>query len=341
LSLEKLISKVTIKGNREGAILIGKYVACDGADVERPISIISHAHGDHVKQFESALSFCSAVLLTKETKDLLVASRGDYLLKRRNLIELAFEEVYEHNGNSITLYPATHMLGSCQVLLVNGDGDRIVYTGDFNYPNTPVLKTDVLVMEATYGTPDATRTTDQDALARQFVSIVRKEIQKQKRVFVLAHPGKIQYLMNRLRSANVNVPFLAHKKDVQWAEVYRKHGLDVGTVCETRTPKALHIQKSKDPYVSFHRFGSVIPEADKHVRIRVSRFRAVEEIYQPSENYYVIALSDHADFRGLLEYVEKSKAKLVITDASRCDRASELAEQIKSKLEVEAIALPP
>jgi hypothetical protein len=75
----------------EGAVLIGKYIACDGFDPGRPISIISHAHGDHTRQFESALSMCQAVIVTKETKDLLVAERGDWLLRRRNLRSLVLK----------------------------------------------------------------------------------------------------------------------------------------------------------------------------------------------------------------------------------------------------------
>jgi putative mRNA 3-end processing factor len=67
---------------------------------------------------------------------------------------------------------------------------------------------------------------------------------------------------------------------------------------------------------------------------------AKEDFYKLQPNYYVIALSDHADFNGLLEYVRKSEAQLVITDSSRCPKAYTLAREIKNRLGIEALALP-
>jgi putative mRNA 3-end processing factor len=339
LTLERLHKKASI--NNDGAVLIGKYVACDGIDFERRISIFSHAHGDHIGQFETALSICSSVFVTEETKDLLVALRGDYILKRANLIALPFGAVHDYKGNKITLYPVTHMLGACQVLLVNDDNDRIVYTGDFAYPSTEVLKADALVIEATYGKPGQVRFEDQSTLIQRIISIAKEGIEEKKTVRVISHTGKIQCLMNRLTTANIDVPFLADAKDVRLANVYQNHGLKVGEVHDDRTAEAREIRKSGQPYISFHRFGgSALPRTDNSVTIRASGFGATAEAYQPSKDYYVIAMSDHADFNGLIEYVKKSEAKFVITDWSRCDMAGELASYIRSELGVEALALP-
>ena len=340
MSLDKLKSKVSIEGRSQGAILIGKHIACDGAQVGRPVSIISHAHGDHTGQFESALSLCSSVLMTKETKSLLVADRGEYLNLRRNLIVLAFGEAYTYNDSKITLYPTSHILGSCQASIVNGDGDRIVYTGDFNYPSTPVLETDVLVMEATYGHPTSVRDKDQESLIAEFTRIAKSSVEKRKSVSVIAHPGKIQFLMSKLRNAGVDVPFLSNRKDLQWAQVYEQYQMPVGTVYEIRTPDTSTVEKSGDPHVHFYRYGSTVPDAVGHVKIRVSGLGAHRAIYQPREDYYVIALSDHADINGLTTYVEQSKAKLVIVDGSRCELAETFARHIKEKLGTEAMALP-
>jgi len=339
LNLDKLKSKISIEGDSQGAILIGKYIACDGAKVGRPISIISHAHGDHTEQFESALSLCSSILMTKETKSLLVAEKGGYLNLRRNLVTLALGEEYTYNDCKITLLPASHILGSCQVLIVNGDGDRILYTGDFNYPSTPIVETDVLIMEASYGYSDCVRDRDQESLIAEFINIVKTTIEKHKSVSVIAHPGKIQFLMSRLRSADVDVPFLSNKKDLQWAQVYEQYQMRTGTVFEMRTPDALTVEKSGNPHVHFYRYGSTLPD-DGHVRIRVSALGAHEAIYQPHEDYYVIALSDHADINGLTAYITRSGAKLVIIDRSRCELAETFARHVKEKFGIQAFALP-
>ena len=338
MSIQKLSKKIRIIESR--AILLGKHIACDGSTIDRPISTISHAHGDHTKQFESALSHCEGVLMTSETKDLLVAERGIWLLRRRNLISLDYEKPFTFDNESIRLYPVTHMLGACQVLFENTDGTRIVYTGDFNYPNTPVPEADVVVMEATYGHPQDMRKHGSKFLINKLVSLIIEELEKQKPVYIFAHRGKIQCLMGILNDANIHVPFLAGQEDLKWAEVYQKYGVNVGKIYQMGTKEVSEIQKSKQPFVSFHRIGSLVPEAENHLRIRTSAFMAKEDFYQPRENYYVVALSDHADFNGLIEYVKQSKAKLAITDNTRGGKALELAKQIKKRLSIEAKPLP-
>lgn len=340
MSIEELLSKVKIIGDKNGAILLGKYIACDGSTVERPISVITHAHGDHTKQFESALSYCESVLVTPQTRDLLIAEKGNWLRRRTNLIGLPYNKTFHYKDERVTLYPVTHMLGACQVLFENGDGTRIVYTGDFNYPNTQVLKADVVVMEATYGQPEDVRTRSNDVLIGKLISLAKEELQRNKPVYVFAHRGKIQCLTGKLSDSGICVPFLLLKQDLEWALVYSKHGVNIGNVCQQRTKDAYEIMKRNEPYVSFHRIGSNVPEAENHFTVRASGWMAKQDFYQPRKDYCVVALSDHADFNGLVEYAKKSEAKLIITDGSRSGKAQTLAKDIEKRLGVKARSLP-
>jgi len=338
MGVKGLNHKVSITKTRE--ILLGRYVACDGTTIERPMAVISHAHGDHTEEFESALAYCDAVLMTPETRDLLIADRGNWLLRRRNLIGLPYRKPFTYKDETITLHPATHMLGSCQVLFENKDRTRIVYTGDFNYPNTPILDADILVIEATYGDPQDIRVHDRKYLIDKLVSLTKEELKRQKPVYIFSYPGKIQCLMNMLKNGDVNVPFLAMRKDIKMAEIYNKYGMNTGSIHEIGTKEAFEIRKGDQPFVSFYRIGSIVPEAQKRLTIRVSAYMAREDFYQPRKNYYVVALSDHTDFNGLFEYVKKSGAKLVIADRSRCGKAEVLTREIKKRLGVDAKALP-
>jgi len=338
MSARGLNHKVSITKTR--GILLGRYVACDGTTIDRPIAVISHAHGDHTEEFESALASCDAVLMTPATRDLLIADRGNWLLRRRNLLGLPYGQPFVYKDETITLHPATHMLGSCQVLFENRDRTKIVYTGDFNYPNTPVIEADILVIEATYGDPHDIRAHDRNYLIKKLVSLVADEVRREKPVYVFSHPGKIQNLMNTLKNADVNVPFLAMRKDIKMAGIYNKYGMSTGNIIETGTKEAYEIQKGNRPFVSFNRIGSIVPEAAKCLTIRASAVMAKEDFFQPRNNYYVVALSDHTDFNGLFEYIKKSGAKLVIADSSRCGKAEVLTREIKERLGVEAKALP-
>ncbi|OYT51959.1 MAG: hypothetical protein B6U76_10410 [Desulfurococcales archaeon ex4484_217_2] len=65
-----------------------------------------------------------------------------------------------------------------------------------------------------------------------------------------------------------------------------------------------------------------------------------EPLRRLNNKTYIVALSDHADFEQLLEYVEESKPKVVVTDASREGSAHILAREIRKRLSIPAIALP-
>ena len=59
-------------------------------------------------------------------------------------------------------------------------------------------------------------------------------------------------------------------------------------------------------------------------------------IVEYSENSFSIALSDHADYEGTLEYVRATGAKKVLTDNTRGGHAVELALALKRELGIEA-----
>jgi len=59
-----------------------------------------------------------------------------------------------------------------------------------------------------------------------------------------------------------------------------------------------------------------------------------------ADKEFVVALSDHSDFDGLIEYVRRSKPKFVITVNFRVSHAGTLAEEIRKRFGVSALALP-
>jgi hypothetical protein len=55
-----------------------------------------------------------------------------------------------------------------------------------------------------------------------------------------------------------------------------------------------------------------------------------------SNKSYRVALSGHADFDGTLAYINATGAEEIITDNTRAGHAIELAEEIKSRLNINA-----
>ena len=125
-------------------------------DPWRPVdrAVITHAHGDHARMGHDHY---------------LASAPGEAVLRTRlgpiDLQPLAYGETVVHNGVTISLHPAGHVLGSAQVRLEHG-GRVWVASGDYKFdraddphdldptcvPFEPV-RCDVFITESTFGLP--------------------------------------------------------------------------------------------------------------------------------------------------------------------------------------------
>ncbi|MCK4320321.1 MBL fold metallo-hydrolase, partial [Candidatus Bathyarchaeota archaeon] len=144
-----MMQKASVTGR--GAVLLGKYVACDGFDKARPLRVVTHVHSDHLLGLRRSLRKCEAVVMTPATKDLIDVMRSPLFLMRGDVKTLDYGEAFVYDDECLTLHFADHILGAAQVLVEDDEGVRILYTGDFRFPGTPVVEADVVVIEATYG----------------------------------------------------------------------------------------------------------------------------------------------------------------------------------------------
>jgi Cft2 family RNA processing exonuclease len=71
----------------------------------------------------------------------------------------------------------------------------------------------------------------------------------------------------------------------------------------------------------------------------VSGWEFAKPCRQIGDREHLVALSDHSDFDGLIEYVKRSRAKQVITDNYRSN-GDALAKEICRRLGVSAVAMP-
>lgn len=323
-----------------GAILLGENFACDGFEKNRPVGLVTHAHEDNTAWLESGLYWHRAIIATPQTRDLLVAQRGDWLDIRKYLIPLKYETPYRigEEGEEVTLYPTKHMLGSAQVLVRNREGRRYLYTGDFYVPQTPVIETDVLVVDSTYGSPDNVRKYTREEASKGLIELVRKGL-VQEPVWISAHFGKLQETINLLAEAGIKVPFLIDTvEDMRGARIYQKYEKNMGN-CLYRV-EGRELLRKGEPCVVFTRHGKVSSEIEKLFHIHTSGWAEFDgAVLRRGEKSYRVALSDHADFKETLEHIRKVNPELVITDNTRGSGDS-LAEAVREKLGIKAIKMP-
>ncbi len=126
-----------------------------GLDVGLPgvTTLLSHAHADHI----GSLSGAREVVMTRQTLEVLRARNGTV---RQPVRTVEFGKQYEFGNATVTPLNAGHVLGSTMFLIELGDGTRVLYTGDFNTEDSLVhtaaepVEADVLITEATYGSPE-------------------------------------------------------------------------------------------------------------------------------------------------------------------------------------------
>lgn len=267
-------------------------------DVRRPHAraFVSHAHADHIARHEY-------VLCTPETAAFLRFRLGPRFIR-----EMSFGETIDWAGVALTVYPAGHCLGSA-MLLVEHEGQRLLYTGDFKLrpamttPGAEPVRADVLIMETTYGDPRYRLPPEDEVLADLKRAIQRIWDQGRWPVISAYALGKAQEISRRLSEAGVEV--VQHSSVAAISRIYEQFGVSVGHY---------HL------YEGVLNPGEVLitsPQArgdwlgDSSVRIAVTGWAL-----DPSAKYrlnadLVFPISDHADYDELFQMVEAVRPAVV------------------------------
>lgn len=322
-----------------GAVLLGKYVACDGFNETRPLRMITHAHSDHLLGLRKSLKRCEAVIMTPATRDLINVIENPSSLIRENIRTLQYGEALEYKNEEITLHYSDHILGAAQVLVEDEEGTRILYTGDFRIPYTPIVQTDILVIEATYGNPYHVRPFRSE-VKNILVSLVEEAVKKGP-VYLFGYHGKIQEVMQILHEAKIGVPFIVPEKIFRVSRVCERYGMRFGHhLVLSSSEEAQSMVQHDDSFLAFYHFASRRYVNDGAFRIYVSGWEFSAPCRMMSSNEFRVALSGHSDFCGLLRYVEESSPELVVTDNHRFGDAVVLAREIQRRLKIPAMPLP-
>ena len=292
-------------------------------------TFISHAHSDHVgepsKERQSHL--------TPETLDIVRAVRD---VDDESFIPIRLEDAVKFDGFDVVAHNAGHMLGSAQ-FEVRAPNLTLVYTGDINCRDmfttsaADSIPCDVLVLETTYGTPfyafpDLTQT------SAEIVEWALGQIRAGKTpVFKTYSGGKAQEVL-RIFNALTTVPVVAEGATASITDAYVKNGVNLRYVDST-TLEARELLKSGG-CVCLTSTGHGLARL-KNSRVAMATGWALGRRFEGVDAAF--PLSGHADFRQLVEYVERARPKEVLTVHGFKE---EFASYIKKKLGIRARPIP-
>ena len=318
-----------------GAVSLGPDVVCDGFLRTAKIRVQTHVHLDHMDSFETSKG-CQQIIASKPTLRLLIAEFNADLPFRANVKSIEYGEPYTVPDSRISLVPSGHMLGAAQVINELNSGLRLGYSGDFQWPLDEVIQVDALVVDSTAGSPTSVREFSQGTCEEQFVGLLRRLLNRGP-VHVKAHRGTLHRAL-QIITDEVDCQIIASRKLSKEADVYRDFGYTIGPLVIHPSPESTDLLRDSR-YVRVFGTGDHVPtDLGRGSRIVLSAYftRPDIPVVEYSDRAFAVAMSNHADFEGTLEYVKHTNAKFVVTDNARNGKGYELAAAIKQRLGIEA-----
>jgi len=284
---------------------------CELADIwidpSKPVkrALITHAHFDH-------FTFgCEEYLSTKETAILIKKRVGDNV----NIKPFDYGEEFKVNGINISFHPSGHILGSSQIRFIFA-GEKWLITGDYKLQKDEtckkyeIVKTDYLISECTFGLPifkwDQTKN-----VAINISKWITNSPDKTSLLFCYSL-GKAQRLINEISKTNFEGNIYTHGSIHKMNDCYRQLGICIKDTIKIENKKKIDQLKGNlillPPSLSK---GSYLKNFKNIQTAFASGWMSIRALRNRSGYDKGFAISDHADWEGILEVVKKSEAKNV------------------------------
>ncbi|MFN2454745.1 MAG: MBL fold metallo-hydrolase [Pyrinomonadaceae bacterium] len=265
--------------------------------------VISHGHSDHIAEHK-------AIIATPETARIFRHRRGDAAMET-----LEYGERRDYGRFALTFYPAGHCLGSAQVL-VEADGERLVYTGDIKLrPNVTaetavIVPCDTLVMESTFGDPLYRFPPDVATFDRLYAAVDRALSDDRVPVVLAYALGKGQEALELLLRRGYRVTL--HGSVWNVSEIYRELGVEFSGAYEKYHREHLRGRVLITPPGC--RKQAMITNIERRYVIMLTGWALHKSAPYMYKNVdLVLPLSDHADYDELVRLARESGAERIIT----------------------------
>ncbi|MGD8566030.1 MAG: MBL fold metallo-hydrolase [Candidatus Bathyarchaeota archaeon] len=286
---------------------------------------ITHAHFDHSKGFR--FKNCNKIS-TEETRK-IVATYG---IKPNGWQCLPIGGKFETNDIEVISHNSGHVLGSAIYEITTHEGN-IVYTGDLQIKDSFTLKgaepiyCDILIMECTFGT-ESFRFPEREKLAREMVQWAHDTIMNGKiPTFKADALGNAQEITKAFNIYS-DLPVIVHQRTAKINRVYTENGEDLAYFVDGSEEASELMNSGKCIYITPKNIK--LEEHPEFEPALVSGWAIWNRKYEKA-----FALSDHADFNQLMEYVAECKPKVVLTCfGGRFNFA--FAKKIEKQLGIEA-----
>jgi Cft2 family RNA processing exonuclease len=275
--------------------------------VRRPErGFVSHAHADHLGPHEEV---CLTEATSRFMRTRLPGSRAEHRLE----FGVGYDFRFGPETYRLTALPAGHILGSAMAFIEWRD-ETLLYTGDFKLrpslaaERADLRRADVLIMETTFGLPHY-RFPEEATVQADLIDFCRATLADRTVPILYGYSlGKSQEILRGL--AGADLPVMLHREIRKMTRVYEKLGMQFppyeALAAEMAPGRVVLTPPNSLRPMQLLALGKIRTAAVTGWALDSScRFRMGVDAAFP--------WSDHADYPGLLELVERVQPKRVYT----------------------------
>jgi len=307
-------SGVQIQHKEDGVILDYKRSSPSGSTF-----FISHGHFDHSAAFRirEARKYSS-----KETMD-IVSSFG---LHPENSSPVTVGERITIGDIEVIPHNSGHVLGSLEYEVRTPEG-TVLFTGDFNTEATKTMRPaepiqcDILILEATFGSPSFVFPRIEE-VGEEMIRWARRVMRRGRIPTFQTDPlGNAQEIISLFNDSGIRV--VTHWRVTLMSRIYESYGYDLEYFDEGSSEAEEIMREGEFIYVAPKNFTASDPGFEV----------ALVSGWALLMGRTGFPLSDHADFPGLIRFVEECEPGVVLTcHGGRYDET--LASYIERKLHI-------
>jgi len=289
-------------------------------------SLITHAHTDHV---------CNTPQITYTTEENIDLLNVKLPRNKFDFRKLKYNKPIMITDNiSLTPLNAGHILGSTMFYLENKN-KSVLYTGDFNYSSSLLLKSakavnaDILITETTFGRPEF-KFKQRSVIYTELANQIEKDIKENKFVIIGGYSlGKNQELISFVNNYLNIVPLVDHET-FKFSEIYNKYNHNLKFELLDHNIYKSNILIMPISLVNRNFLNSLRLQLGKTVSSYVMSG------WNFSRGSNLVHISDHSDFESLLDFVNDVNPKKVFTMHGF---SKEFAKHIENKLNIPATTI--
>ena len=312
----------------------------------KSVAATTHFHADHVADIYNIIKHYRKILLHPVTYNALVALDPALRLRTRQFVPTGYGVPFSGDDYTASLLASNHIPGSCQVL-VEHDGKRLLYSGDFNYPDVHTPKCDYLVLDATHGDPryDYERV-DREFITQRMCETIVEKTDDSKSVVVRSSRGTLQEIIGEMetrhRRVRDDVVFVADKGEIDVLAAIYDTGAEGGIrkIVRRDSVEAHEAMSGGATCVMFASSLQYDADADGWFAVYVDRYRFSKETpgIIDTGNGIRCNLSAYANYPDIIRFIRDVDPQFVLVDSSRSRCAATLAERIREELGIDAEA---